>query len=114
LRRSVAKAFTPTGALDYEAYVDETIPELVDALARHSTVDLAKIMLYYSMDAATRISFGESLGRLQAEFDVGGTIQLIRDRFNHWGRWSSIPDLERLVYRNPISVRTQRAPSSMA
>ena len=114
LRRSVAKAFTPTGILDYEVYVDQTIPDLVDALGRHETVDLAEYMMFYSMDSASRVSFGEALGCLKTETDVGGTIQVIRDRFNHWGWWSSIPGLERLVYRNPISIRQKRAPSSMA
>ena len=114
LRRSVAKAFTPTGSLDYETHVDETIAELMDAIARHSIVDLADMMIYYSMDAATRISSGETLGCLQSLSDVGGTIQLVRDRFNHWGWWSSLPGLEWLVYRNPISMRIPRAPSSMA
>ncbi|KAK6209078.1 hypothetical protein LQW54_006678 [Pestalotiopsis sp. IQ-011] len=66
------------------------------------------------MDAAGRFSFGEPLGCLEQEDDVGGSIQLIRDRFNHWGWWSSIPGLERLVYRNPLAMRQRRAPSSMA
>jgi cytochrome P450 len=114
LRRSVSKAFTPAGALNYESYIDQTIPELIEALSRHETVDLAQIILYYSMDAATRVSFGETLGCLVTETDVDGAIQLIRDRFNHWGWWSSIPSLERVVYRNPISMRSKKAPSSMA
>ncbi|KAE8451331.1 hypothetical protein EG329_003960 [Mollisiaceae sp. DMI_Dod_QoI] len=114
LRRSVAKAFTPAGVLDYETYIDETIPHLLEALGRHWTVDLSEMMLLYSMDSATRVSFGESLGCLESESDVGGTIRLIRERFNHWGWWSSVPGLERLVYRNPYSMRVKRAPSSMA
>jgi cytochrome P450 len=61
------------------------------------------------MDAASQISFSEPLGSLRAESDVGGSIQLIRDRFFHWGWWSSIPDMERLIYRNPISMRLKGA-----
>lgn len=86
----------------------------MEATSRHETVDLAQMMLFYSMDAAMRIAFGEELGSLKSEADIGGTIQLIRDRFNHWGWWSSLPGLERLVYRNPISMRSKKAPSSMA
>ncbi|KAK4910659.1 hypothetical protein LTR49_020694 [Elasticomyces elasticus] len=71
-------------------------------------------MLYYSMDAAGRFSFSESLGCLRADADMGGSAQMIRDRFNHWGWWSSLPGLERLIYRNPIALRMKRAPSSMA
>jgi len=113
LRRSIAKAFTPSAVLDYEAFIDQTLPDLVTALERHQTVDIHEILLYLAMDSATQISFGETLGDLRTETDVGGTIQLIRNRFIHWGWWSSIPDLERLVYRNPISMTSKMAPSSM-
>ncbi|KAI1866522.1 hypothetical protein JX265_007823 [Neoarthrinium moseri] len=114
LRRSVANAFTPTAVLKYEHWIDATISELFDTMTKRSMFDLSSMILYYTMDAAGRFSFGEPLGCLAAEDDVGGSIQLIRDRFNHWGWWSSIPQLERLVFRNPLAMRQKRAPSSMA
>ncbi|KAK5707297.1 hypothetical protein LTR17_020832 [Elasticomyces elasticus] len=114
LRRAVAGAFTPTGVLDYETWIDESIAELLDVLFKRPSIDLSSTMLYYSMDAAGRFSFGESLGCLRADADVGGSAQMIRNRFNHWGWWSSLPALERLVYRNPIALRMKRAPSIMA
>jgi cytochrome P450 len=114
MRRSVAKAFTLAGVLDYESYIDLTIKEFVKALSKHRTIDLAEMMLFYAMDSAMRVAFGDTLGSLESETDVDGTIQLIRDRFNHWGFWSSMPRLERLVYRNPISLKSKKAPSNMA
>ncbi|KAK3674138.1 hypothetical protein LTR78_005985 [Recurvomyces mirabilis] len=114
LRRSVAGAFTQTNVMDYEPHVHESILELLELLSRKSTMDLAQIMLYYTMDSAARFAFAEPLGCLASGTDVGGSIQTIRDRFNHWGWWSSIPALERLVYRNPIALRSKRALSSMA
>ncbi|KAK5741900.1 hypothetical protein LTR17_003648 [Elasticomyces elasticus] len=114
LRRSVASAFTPTGVLDYEPWIDESIVELLDVLSERPIIDLSSMMLYYSMDAAGRFSFGESLGCLRADADVGSVAGMIRDRFNHWGWWSALPGLERLIYRNPIALRMKRAPSSMA
>lgn len=116
LRRSVASAFTPTAVLDYEGSIDATIRELLAAIdsKKGAAFDLSSMILWYTMDAAGRFSFGEPLGCLAAEGDVGGSIQLIRDRFDHWGRWSSLPGLERLVFRNPIAMRLKRAPSSMA
>jgi cytochrome P450 len=74
LRRSVAKAITPTATLDYETHVDQTIPELIKALRRHQKADIAQMLLLCSMDAASRFSFGEPLGCLPMESDVGGTI----------------------------------------
>lgn len=115
LRRAVAGAFSPNGVLEYETFVDETITELVDVLrAKKGAFDLAATILFYTMDAAGRFSFGEPLGCLQSDSDVGGSIQMIRDRFNHWGCWASLPWLERLAYRNPLAMRQKRAPSSMA
>ncbi|KAI0412586.1 cytochrome P450 [Xylaria grammica] len=114
IRRSIANAFTQTAALGHESQIDATIEELLVKIGEKKTLDLSSMILWYTMDAAGRFSFGESLGCLAAEGDVGGSIQLIRDRFNHWGWWSSLPRLERLVFRNPIAIRQQRAPSSMA
>ncbi|KAI0485829.1 cytochrome P450 [Xylaria cf. heliscus] len=113
LRRSVANAFTPTAALDYEKWIDLTIKELLETVAKKSTLDLASMILWYTMDASARFSFGVPLGCLAAEGDVGGSIQLIRDRLSHWARWSSYPRIERLVHRNPIFKPTTRGPSSM-
>lgn len=115
LRRAVAGAFSPNGVLEYEPFVDETIVELIDVLrAKKGAFDLAATILFYTMDAAGRFSFGEPLGCLRTDGDVGGSIQMIRNRFNHWGWWASLPWLERLVYRNPVAMRQKRAPSSMA
>ncbi|KAI3327533.1 cytochrome P450 [Xylariaceae sp. AK1471] len=113
LRRSVAGAFTPTASLDYEKWVDATILEFLESVARNTTLDLSSMMLWYSMDSAGRFAFGAPVGCLAAQGDVDGSIQLIRDRFTHWGRWSSTPWLERLVYRNPIFEPAQRSPSAM-
>ncbi|KAK3073217.1 hypothetical protein LTR53_005416 [Teratosphaeriaceae sp. CCFEE 6253] len=113
LRRSVAGAFTATNTLDYEPWVDATIADLVAVLSTRALVDLPEIMLYYSMDAAGRFSFGATLGCLAANADVGGVAQVIRDRLAHWGHWGALPGLERLVYRNWFAVRVKRAPSSM-
>ncbi|KAI1662893.1 cytochrome P450 [Daldinia decipiens] len=114
LRRSVANAFTPTAVLDYEKWIDATIEELIDVISKKETFDLSSMILWYTMDAAGRFSFGEPLGCLRVEGDADGSIQLVRDRFNHWGWWSSIPKLERLIYRNPLAVRQKLATSRMA
>ena len=114
MRRSIASAFTPAGVLAYEPYVDTTIRELVELLGRKSSCDLPFIVGLYSMEAAARFSFGSPLGCLESEMDVGGFMQMIRNRFYHWGWWSSLPSLERLVFRNPIAIRRAPAPSTMA
>ncbi|KAI2610584.1 cytochrome P450 [Hypoxylon sp. NC1633] len=114
LRRSVANVFTPTAVLDHEKSTDETIADLLGVMSRKTHFDLSSMLLWFTMDAAGRFSFSEPFGCLQAEGDASGSIKLVRDRFDHWGRWSSIPQLERLVYRNPIALRQKRGPSNMA
>jgi cytochrome P450 len=105
LRRAVNGAFTPTGVLDYEYDIDKTIGELLKLLAGRTSIDLSAMLLYYSMDAANRFSFGTPLGCLAADGDVDGAIQLVRDRFVHWGKWASLPRLESLIFRNPTAMR---------
>ena len=115
LRRSVAGAFTVRGAQDYECFVDATIPDLIRALHRDPKTDLPHLLMLYSMDSAARMAFSESLGCLESGTDNGGSIELIRDRFRHWGWWSSLPWLERLVYRNAWAMRRSKGktPSAM-
>jgi cytochrome P450 len=110
----VAPAFTPAAALDYEKHIDQTIPELFQALEQRQTFDFANFILFYSIDSASRFAFNESLGCLKEGTDVGGMAQAIRDRFNHWGMWSSLPGLERAIFRNPIAMRLPRVASEMA
>lgn len=114
LRRSVAGAFTPTAVLDYEKYIDETIPELLYELEERKTFDFADMMTFYSMDAASRFAFSETLGCLRAASDVGGMIATVRERFLHWGHWSSLPHLEKQLFRNPIMLKMPRKRSAMA
>ncbi|KAI3341627.1 cytochrome P450 [Ustulina deusta] len=114
LRRSVANAFTATAALDYEKWFDITIGELLEAVVSKPTFDLTSMISWYSMDAAARFSFSAPLGCLAVQGDVDNNMQTIRNHFTHWTRWSSYPQIERLVYRNPVFKPATRSPSSIA
>jgi len=123
MRRSIANAFTPTATLDYERWIDATIEELLEVVGRKTKTkttttttgkfELSSMIVWYTMDAAGRFSFGAPLGCLAAEADVGGSVQVIRDRFIHWARWASMPRLERLVHRNPLLEPKSRSPSTI-
>jgi cytochrome P450 len=71
LRKSISLAFTPSGVLDYDVFVDQGIDELLNVLEREPTIDFALWMLLYSMDVSSRMLFGEPLGFLESESDVG-------------------------------------------
>jgi cytochrome P450 len=111
LRRSVANAFTATTTLDYEPHIDRTIEELLKSLSKQSTFDMSRKMAYFGLDAASGFAFNSPKGCLAADADVSGMIAVTRDRMRHWSRWGSLHGIERLLYRNPISLRLRRAPT---
>jgi cytochrome P450 len=102
LKKAVAHAFTPQAVLEYEGCFDETIEELLSAMEVAKPIDMSSMAVYYSMDAAGRFSFSESLGCLEHQADVSGLIAGVRGRFRHWGQWSHLPILERVLYKNPL------------
>lgn len=112
LRRSVANAFTANTTLDYEPHIDRTIEELLTSLDKQPTFDMSRKMAYFGLDATSGFAFNSAKGCLAADKDVAGMIAVTRERMRHWSRWGSIPGVERLLYRNPISMRTRRAPQS--
>ena len=115
LRRSIAGAFTPNGVLSLEPCMHQTMREFRDILGQNKeAINLPMWMLLFSMDSAARQAFSENRGYLAAGEDVDGSIQLIRNRFNHWGRWSSLPGVENIIYRNAVSIKRKQTPSSMA
>ena len=113
LRKSVSKAFTSTEVLDYERFVDDSLNKLVAVFEKNQTLDLARWTLLHSVDFACHTIFSESLGHLEKGEDVGGTAAVVLERFIHWGRWSALPGLERLIYRNPISMRLTKTPAGL-
>lgn len=74
-------------------------------MSENEKLDLPKVLMLYAMDSASRMAFSESLGCLDSGEDVGGSIDMIRDRLRHWGHWSGMPWAERLVFRNWWAMR---------
>ncbi len=75
----------PTPCWTTRGWVDVTIAELLDAVGRKmktttTSFDLSSMILWYTMDAAGRFSFGEPLRCLAAESDVGGSIAMRQKR----------------------------------
>ena len=94
-------------------YEKQTIPELLDELETRETFGFVEMMAFYSMDAASRFFFSETLACLRSGSGVENMIGTVRERFLHWGRWSSLPSLEQLIYRNPITLHLPRTTSNM-
>jgi cytochrome P450 len=112
LRRSVTNAFTAATTLNYEPHIDRTIEELLTSLSGQRTFDLSRKMAYFGLDASSGFAFNSPKGCLAADADIEGMIAVTRGRMRHWSRWGSLPGIERLLFRNPISMRTTNAPQS--
>jgi cytochrome P450 len=112
LRRSVANAFAAVTTLDYEPHIDRTIEELLKSMDNQRTFDLSRKMAYFGLDASSGFAFNSPKGCLAADADIEGMIAITRERMRHWSRWGSLPGIERLLFRNPISMRTTHAPQS--
>jgi cytochrome P450 len=113
MRRAVANEFTPTSVGRMEGIIEETIGELLDTLGqaveKGKEIDISRVMLWYSLDNAGRMTFSEDVGCLRTDSDAQGAGKMIHARFAHWGTWAALPELERLVYRNPIALRMPKS-----
>jgi len=98
--------------LDYELHIDRTIEELLKALSKKQVFDMSRTMAYFGLDASSGFAFNVPKGCLAADADVVGMIAVTRERMRHWSRWGSLPGVERLLFRNPIAMRTRKAPQS--
>jgi cytochrome P450 len=81
-------------------------------MSKKQTFDMSRTMAYFGLDASSGFAFNVPKGCLEADADVAGMIAVTRSRMRHWSRWGSIPGVERLLFRNPIAMRTRKAPQS--
>ncbi|KIW00379.1 uncharacterized protein PV09_08089 [Verruconis gallopava] len=109
MRRAIANAFTVTSVGEMESIFDESITQLLHVLhqrvERRQSLDITRQIAWYSLDNAAKMVFSEDAGCLRTDSDAQGLGKMIQSRFMHWGTWSAIPEVERLVYRNPIALR---------
>jgi cytochrome P450 len=113
MRRAVANAFTPTAVAEMEGIIEESVVDLLDVLSaaaeKEREVDIARMLLWYSLDNAGRMTFGDDAGCLRTDADAQGAGKMIHARFTHWGTWAALPELERLLYRNSLSLRMRNS-----
>lgn len=116
IRRVAGAAFTANALLDFEEHIDQSCMALLAALKQRSQpVDLSWWFGLFAFDVINRIAFSDSLGFLESGEDVESLMAATKDRFDHWGRWSAMPGLERFLFKSPASrLWLKQKPSPLA
>ena len=103
LKRHINSAFTTNAILDYEQHVDKTIQNLTARLkSQRSDVNLGRLITYFAFETIFRIAF--SANDID-EYKMDEILEGTKTRFVHWHRWFALPDLEKLIYKNPLVMR---------
>ncbi|KAM0550298.1 hypothetical protein ACHAPJ_008968 [Fusarium lateritium] len=104
VRKSVGRAFTTNSLLDYEDSIEATGKELIVALSGETETDIGEWLQYFAMDMLIRITFSDSLGMLSKRQDVDGTLQAVMARFDHWGQWGAVPNIDYAVNKSRLAT----------
>lgn len=110
VRKSVGRAFTTNSLLDYEESIETTGQELIESLkkAMDSEVDIAMWLQFFAMDVLIRIAFSEPLGLMANGHDIDGTLAAVMQRFDHWGRWAAMPNVDYILNKSPVATTLLR------
>jgi hypothetical protein len=83
MRKGVAIAFALPSVLEMEEKIQGITLLLIDIIQKRTEVDIARQLLWYSLDTASLISFSEDIGFLRSDSDVGGTAKCIRGKLHN-------------------------------
>ncbi|KAF5725032.1 hypothetical protein FMUND_245 [Fusarium mundagurra] len=108
IKRHINLAFTPSAMSQYESHVDESIRMVNTRISEHAPqINLVRWMELFAFDTMVRIAFSD--GNF-TENNVRDTIEGVKQRFEHWVQWYAVPNLEKLLFKNPF-VRGRTTPS---
>lgn len=116
VRRSVSGAFSMTTMVQYEDMVNDTIAVFFKQLearfagkqGEDGIVDFPKWMHFFTDDAITRITYGESLGHMKSGHDVDGILGFMQDAGTRHIIVSQMPSLDFVVRKNPVYLWMQQ------
>ncbi|RBA18229.1 hypothetical protein FPRO05_10524 [Fusarium proliferatum] len=108
IKRHINSAFTPSAMTQYESHVDESIRMVNTRISEHAPkINLVRWMELFAFDTMVRIAFSD--GNF-TEDNVHHTIEGVKQRFEHWVQWYAVPNLEKLLFKNPF-IRGRTTPS---
>ncbi|KIW32454.1 uncharacterized protein PV07_04000 [Cladophialophora immunda] len=100
LKRAVGSAFAAKNLLDYEPDVDHALETLVQVLRKSRTATLFDVMQQFQVDFLLKAAFSKQTDYLETGRSVAPVSAYAR--LVHWGRWQSVPALEKLLFKSPL------------
>ncbi|OAP60317.1 hypothetical protein AYL99_05319 [Fonsecaea erecta] len=100
LKRAVGSAFATKNLLDYMPDIDHAVETLVQVVRKSRVVPLFDLMQQFQVDFLMKAAFSKKTDYL-ATARPAGPISAY-PRLLHWGRWQSVPVLERLLFKSPL------------
>ncbi|KIY00905.1 uncharacterized protein Z520_03571 [Fonsecaea multimorphosa CBS 102226] len=101
LKRAVGGAFATKNLLDYEPDVDHAIETLVQAIRKTRKIPLLDVMQQFQIDFLLKVAFSRDTDYLTTGRSVAPVSA--HRRLIHWARWQSMPALESLLFKSPLS-----------
>ncbi|EXJ66934.1 uncharacterized protein A1O5_10129 [Cladophialophora psammophila CBS 110553] len=100
LKRAVGSAFATKNLLDYEPDVDHTVETLIQIIRKTRTVPLFDLMQQFQVDFLMKAAFSKHTDYLTSGRPTAPVSAYAR--LVHWGRWQSMPALEKLLFKSPL------------
>jgi hypothetical protein len=101
LKRSVGSYIAAKNLLDYETHLDSMTDILVRVIRARRTINLFSIMAQFQADFLMKAGFSRVTRFL--EDDTSPEAFSSGPRLIHWCKWQSMPWLENLLFKSPIS-----------
>ncbi|CAG9998296.1 unnamed protein product [Clonostachys byssicola] len=116
VRRSVSSAFTMSTMVQYEEMVNDTIAVLFKQLEERfdgrpgddGVIDFPKWIHFFTDDAITRITYGQSLGHMESGQDVDNILAFMHAAGTRHIIVSQMPSLDYVIRKNPVYLWLQR------
>lgn len=116
VRRCVNFAFSMTTVVQYEAYVNDTIRLFLQQLDTRfackegpaGVLDFPKWIHFFTDDAIMNITYGSSMGHMEAGEDVNGILGFMYANGIHHILFSQVPALDLVSSKNPIYMWLNR------
>ena len=91
-----------------ESGIDEQVNALIvnvrQNMLNSSTIDLAPLMSYLTMDVITKVAFGQEYGYLNANQDLYSFLKEVRDNWPKMAMMVDVPHIRNILL-NPLSLR---------
>jgi cytochrome P450 len=110
LKRAVGAAFATKNLLDYEPDVDHALETLVAAMRKRKTVSLMDAMQQFQADFLMKAAFSIQTDYLETDQSTAGITG--EPRLKHWYGWQSMPGLDYLLFKSPLSPTWWRSKTS--